>query len=53
MPRKRTPGGRPRNRMSISVNGTTYKRLVAYCQANGISIAQAIETLIADVWKVD
>jgi predicted DNA-binding ribbon-helix-helix protein len=49
MPRKRTPGGRPRKRQSISLSGATYKRLRAYCKAREISITQLIETLAANV----
>ena len=35
-------------RRSISVSRTTYERLKAFCEANGISMSQLVETRVND-----
>jgi hypothetical protein len=35
-------------RRSISVSRTTYERLKAYCETNGISMSQFIENRVGD-----
>jgi hypothetical protein len=35
-------------RRSISVSRTTYERLKSYCETNGISMSQFVETRVGD-----
>jgi hypothetical protein len=35
-------------RRSISVSRTTYERLKAYCETNGVSMSQFVETRVGD-----
>lgn len=35
-------------RRSVSVSKTTYERLKAYCEVNGVSMSEFIETRVGD-----
>ena len=35
-------------RRSVSLNRTTYERLKAYCETNGVSMSQFVESRIGD-----